>query len=230
MRSSTWLKSFHKFYGLQEEVNIYQDLDDNFKITNKALISNRDLIQKLQSDIESLEQVQRPIDFPVGTVIASILPFEKFRKEAGDFWMPADGRKISTESKYARLTGKKTLPDLRSIFLRGLNQFDPLVGPRLDNYKDPEGKGRKAGSLQSDATCLPNKEFAVNAGSAGAHTHVYSKALSKGVKSGSHDGASAEMSIAASAGEHAHEVKIDGGGDIETRPKNIAVYYYIKIN
>jgi hypothetical protein len=30
------------------------------------------------------------------------------------------------------------------------------------------------------------------------------------------------------AGTHQHVVTINGGGDTETRPKNMAVYYYIK--
>ncbi len=34
----------------------------------------------------------------------------------------------------------------------------------------------------------------------------------------------------ANVGNHQHNVAINGGGDPETRPKNIAVYTYIKIN
>jgi hypothetical protein len=34
--------------------------------------------------------------------------------------------------------------------------------------------------------------------------------------------------VTKSAGDHAHFFTITGGGDIETRPKNIALPYYIK--
>lgn len=37
-------------------------------------------------------------------------------------------------------------------------------------------------------------------------------------------------SVSNSSGNHTHELVIDKGGDIETRPKNGAVFYYIKIN
>ncbi|MEN8264654.1 MAG: hypothetical protein ABFR82_14470 [Nitrospirota bacterium] len=230
MQSSVWLKTFHKFYGLPDNVTIHQDLDDNFEMTQKALKNNRELIEKLKKDIKRLEQIQLPMDFPVGTIISSMLPYKKFQKAAGALWKPADGRNVSARSRYTKLTGKKTLPDLRGMFLRGLNQFDPLKGPRLDNYRDPEGKGRKAGSLQLNATCLPNESFTATAVSTGEHKHIYSGALTKGVKSGSHEGASSEMSRTGSTGEHDHNVLIDGGGDMETRPNNITVYYYIKIN
>jgi hypothetical protein len=230
MQSSDWLKKFHKLYGLQEKATIHQNLDDNFEKTKNALISNRELIEELKEDVKRIERIQLTVDFPVGTIISSMLPYEKFQKEAGAFWKPADGRKVSTKSRYTKLTGKKALPDLRGMFLRGLNQFDPLKGARLDDYKDPEGKGRKAGSIQLNATCIPNNSFTATAVSTGEHKHVHSSAIAKGVKSGSHEGASAQMSMTGSTGEHDHKVLIDGGGDMETRPNNITVYYYIKIN
>jgi hypothetical protein len=169
---------------------------------------------------------------PIGTIIASMLEFEKFQDVAGNTWKPADGRKVSAKSKYAKLTGNTTLPDLRGMFLRGLNQFDPLTGPRLDKYKDPDGRGRKAGKPQDDATSLPkNKKspFKGMAASAGDHSHVYFKALRVGGRSGSEDRAASEASTTGSAGDHTHTVLITAGGDSETRPVNIAVFYYIKI-
>jgi len=170
---------------------------------------------------------------PIGTIIASMLQFEKFQNVAGNTWKPADGRKVSTSSKYAKLTGNTTLPDLRGIFLRGLNQFDPLMGSRRDEYKDPDGSRKKAGKLQKDATSLPkNKKspFKGNAASAGIHSHIYFKARSEGARSGSHDRASSEAGTTGSSGDHTHTVLITAGGDSETRPVNIAVFYYIKID
>lgn len=193
--------------------------------------------------IQCLKQLEKNIhkDFrnrelkalPIGTIIASMLQYEKFQNIAGDTWKPADGRKISTKSKYAKLTGDTTLPDLRGMFLRGLNQFDRHRGSRRGRFKDPDGKRRKAGNLQGDATSLPkNKKnpFKGNALSAGDHSHIYFKANRVGGGSGSQERASSVAGTTGSAGEHTHIVQITAGGDSETRPVNIAVYYYIKID
>ena len=170
---------------------------------------------------------------PIGTIIASMLESEQFQNITGNNWKPADGRKVSAKSGYAKLTGNTVLPDLRGMFLRGLNQFDPQKGARIDKYKDPDGSRRKAGSLQKDATGLPkNKKhpFKGIAEAAGEHSHVYFKALSVGGRSGSEVRASAEASTTGLSGNHTHTVVITSGGDSETRPVNVAVYYYIKID
>ena len=190
-------------------------------------------LQQLEKNIEKEFQNFKLNALPVGTIIASMLEFEKFQNIAGNTWKPADGRKISAKSKYATLTGNTTLPDLRGLFLRGLNQFDPAKGPRLDKYKDPEGTRRKTGNLQEDATSLPkNKKnpFQGNALSAGDHSHIYFKARREGGRAGSDDRASSEAGNTGSSGSHTHTVLITAGGDLETRPVNIAVVYYIKID
>jgi hypothetical protein len=190
-------------------------------------------LQQLEKTIEKESRSFKLNALPVGTIIASMLEFEKFQNIAGNAWKPADGRKVSAKSKYATLTGNTTLPDLRGLFLRGLNQFDPAKGPRLDKYKDPDGYRRKAGKLQEDATGLPkNKKnpFQGNALSAGDHSHIYFKARREGGRSGSDDRATSEAGNTGSSGSHTHTVLITSGGDLETRPVNIAVVYYIKID
>lgn len=190
-------------------------------------------LQQLEKNIEKKFQNLKLKALPTGTIIASMLELETFQKIAGNAWKPADGRKVSAKSKYATLTGKTTLPDLRGMFLRGLNQFDPVKGPRLDKYKDPDGSRRKAGKPQEDATSLPkNKKnpFKGNAESAGDHSHIYFKARREGGRSGSDARASSEAGNTSSSGNHTHTVLITAGGDSETRPVNIAVFYYIKID
>jgi len=190
-------------------------------------------LQQLEKNIEKESQSFKLNALPVGTIIASMLEFEKFQNIAGNAWKPADGRKVSAKSKYATLTGNTTLPDLRGLFLRGLNQFDPAKGPRLDKYKDPDGTRRKAGNVQEDATGLPkNKKnpFQGHALSAGDHSHIYFKARREGGRAGSDDRASSEASNTGSSGSHTHTVLITSGGDSETRPVNIAVVYYVKID
>ena len=190
-------------------------------------------LQQLEKTIEKEFQNLKLNALPIGTIIASMLEFEKFQNIAGNAWKPADGRKVSAKSKYATLTGNTTLPDFRGMFLRGLNQFDPAKGPRTDKYKDPDGSRRREGQLQEDATSLPkNKKnpFKGDAASAGDHSHVYFKAIREGGRSGSNERAASEAGTTGSAGSHTHTVSITGGGDSETRPVNIAVFYYIKID
>lgn len=190
-------------------------------------------LQQLEKNIEKKFQNLKLKALPTGTIIASMLELETFQKIAGNAWKPADGRKISAKSKYARLTGNTTLPDLRGMFLRGLNKFDPAKGARHDKYKDPNGSRRKAGKPQADATSLPkNKKhpFKGKAVSAGDHSHIYFKARREGGRTGSATRASAEAGNTGSSGNHTHTVLITAGGDAETRPVNIAVVYYIKID
>jgi hypothetical protein len=190
-------------------------------------------LQQMEINFEKEVQNLKLNALPIGTIVASMLEFEKFQNVAGNAWKPADGRKISSKSKYAILIGNKTLPDLRGMFLRGLNQFDPATGVRLDKYKDPDGSRRKAGTPQEDATSLPkNKKnpFKGNALSAGEHSHIYFKARREGGRSGDLGRAASEASTTGSAGDHTHTVLITAGGDSETRPVNTAVFYYIKID
>jgi hypothetical protein len=190
-------------------------------------------LKQLEKNIEKEFQHLKLNVLPVGTIIASMLELEQFQTIAGNAWKPADGGKVSAQSKYAKLTGNTTLPDLRGMFLRGLNQFDPVKGPRLDKYKDPDGSRRKPGKPQEDATSLPKTKenpFKGTAVSAGEHSHIYFKARREGGSAGSDERAASEASNTGSSGSHTHKVLITAGGDSETRPVNIAVVYYIKID
>ncbi len=164
---------------------------------------------------------------PVGTIITSMLPFAKFRSSMNDAgvwsagtskWSPADGRQVLA-SKYATLLfennpAQAVVPDLRGVFLRGLNSFDPgyaaapLNPAQLDPDNDANNVARVGGSLQLDAFKSHNHS---------SHGHQGAPILW-----GDH-------------GPHAGHVDQNGNstgaeGGSETRPKNCAVYYYIKIN
>ena len=73
---------------------------------------------------------------PVGTIIASMLPPAEFLQEMGDMWVPADGRNAKPDRLYYKITGNSAVPDLRGLFLRGMNVFDPTRLPRNDGYLD----------------------------------------------------------------------------------------------
>ncbi|MEL6274486.1 MAG: hypothetical protein AAFU03_05150, partial [Bacteroidota bacterium] len=161
---------------------------------------------------------------PIGTIITSMLPFKEFCQEIGQesgpdnfdpmdqencIWAPADGRSCRG-SEYARL-GNPQVPDLRGVFLRGLNLFDnfqPFSVP--ESQKDPSNE-RVAGSFQ-------NQDIQ-------PHFHDYM-----------------DLQATERAGIHSGDVRPDPGHNrdarrttlqmpsAETRPKNISVYRYIKIN
>lgn len=183
---------------------------------------------------------------PVGTVVASMISPKEFAELVGDStnfdtrtsnWVPVDGRSVAG-SRYAS-AATSTVPDMRGMFIRGLNYSEKdLV--RTDGYAD-SNSNRVVGSLQDDSTKLPNIDFILD--SKGMHYHLqgYDDTAISG-KFGKADGGSNagryEHSPDASAagnssaktndsGDHTH---IIAGGDPETRPKNIALFYYIKIN
>lgn len=116
---------------------------------NKAFA---DQLTKIISDIaKSTITANAPtLKVPVATIVASTLDEVQFAKEMGEdnkvkplrLWVLADGVDI-TGSDYAAITGRTKVPDLRGMFLRGLN-----VG-RSDGLQDPDN-ARVLGSYQSD--------------------------------------------------------------------------------
>jgi len=154
---------------------------------------------------------------PVGTIVSSLLPFGAFKTEAGDAagfdtlnstWSPLDGRAV-TGSRYATVTGSNTLPDARGMFLRGLNEFDNIRGVRADGNQDPQA-GRLVGQYQADDYL--------------SHQHTVTEMIADN----NIDGVDSTTTF---SGEHHNEQRATGlAGGAETRAKNIALYYYIKIN
>ena len=162
---------------------------------------------------------------PVGTIVSSILePFE-FMKAADSRWpivpsnpkskwVPADGVMDISGSKYFRITKKNHTPDLRGMFIRGLNEFQ-LNQKRTDGKEDPDGTGRKSGDYQMDDLKSHNHNFHWYVGSGARLPNNF-----PGIEKNSYNPNTNQAASAA--------VAYSGGQ--ETRPRNIAVYYYIKIN
>ena len=184
---------------------------------------------------------------PVGTVITFAGPKSKIPEG----WALCDGsQKDGTSSDWVQLYeaigttwgGSGTtfyLPDLRGMFLRGVNDG------RTDGYRDPDASSRAAfrsgansgdavGAVQADATSRPNTNFTTTTD--GNHTHSYtdqgfgnesncwgSGSCSGGVYLGTQLSRASNVDA---AGSHNHSVS--GGGDNETRPTNAGIYYIIK--
>lgn len=167
-----------------------------------------------------------PDNTPMGTIVTSYLDPSQFYDASGSnqnnpggqwlpntsIWSPADGRPVPG-SKFAAVTGQQDVPDLRGVFLRCLNVIDPAQPIALNpSRSDPDGTGRTAGSFQVDG-------FA-------SHVHPYNVpnwTVSTG--NGPYpDG------LTYHGGEVNTQYQSAATGGSETRPRNVAVYYYIRIN
>lgn len=189
---------------------------------------------------------------PVGTVLAwtgEIPPWPKDPEgkdrdpKVGDwhfYWRECDGREIPLEkhkdlnavigSTYGKAeNGNVKLPDYRGLFLRGLLgnrpsgkqpigdrefQFDADAGKRLSPVDWKEVVGNKVGTVQFD-TSAPN----AGQGMPGEWW------VASGVNtSGSINGLLMLKDV-----DHREKVHTINHGSIETRPKNIAVHWIIRV-
>ena len=136
--------------------------------------------------------------------------------------MLADGREVKG-TKYASGLTDAHVPDIRGMFLRGI---DP------SGKADPDG-ARSSGSIQIFATSLPTASFSgVTSDDGGYSLHDYPGYSGAGDRfnAGGSDYVVVGIAPSEPLPAHRHSVTISEGGDVETRPSNVAVYYYIKIN
>lgn len=150
----------------------------------------------------------------LGDVKYSVLKLEEFVKLNGKGWVLMDGQSIEN-SKLYRLTGGdlKNSPDARGVFIRGMN-----LGRSTDTG-DANGD-RNVGMFQSD-------EFK-------QHSHSASGYITGNI-TGSNgtrdcDGGNQKFNCDPGFPDRNVSVSIQANGGIETRPRNISIYTYIKIN
>lgn len=188
---------------------------------------DKDLILTLQTDrgaisskASAIENITSSKELPIGTIITSYLNFEQFNtatknndKSPGGIWTsakskwaPSDGRPVPN-SKFQTLTSQTSVPDLRGMFLRGLNSFDPYQPVPIISSEKADPDNRIVGSYQPD-------EFK-------RHTHTYSSDVTSNFAGGGNTSPRFVQGTTSNTSP--------AGGD-ESRPKNVAVYYYIKIN
>jgi hypothetical protein len=181
---------------------------------------------------------------PLGTVIASLLNYDQLCTILGEqkgvnnkksTYAPCDGRSIK-ESDLETMTRVSATqpdpehhiefaPDLRGKFLRGLNlMYSPGQGNNFDPTQtgDPDGDHRKVGEYQKDVLI--------------AHNHPASGYLNGSVSGSNNtrdvDNGNKKYNSDPNFGAHNVTVTVSNNvnGGQETRPRNVAVYYYIKIN
>ncbi|MFZ4426919.1 MAG: tail fiber protein [Saprospiraceae bacterium] len=178
--------------------------------------------------------------------IGFVMPFAGALDKVPTGWMLCDGRALKS-TEYAELfsaigpiwgngstgagAGAGTdfnLPDLRGEFVRGTSA------------------GANAGAQQASATARPTNPFTVAVDTAGSHTHTLSSLIAQGRVDGGNNarwpwnangwysgGRTPTYQIRnyqfPITGLHTHTVPQLTGGDKETRPRNIAMGYLIKV-
>ncbi len=184
-------------------------------------------------------------NIPIGTVISSTLDFNVFSYEtknhvnqefnpASSKWAPADGRSV-VGSNYARYYDR--VPDLRGQFLRGFNIMYSTNQPAeiLNGLDIGQRFERNRYSYQLESTKLPTLPFSGATNTSGTHLHNFEAVINTGSQANLDTGGNSTMARGghrntAEAGSHQHTISINNGGDNETRPNNMAIYYYIRIN
>ncbi|MGH2508541.1 MAG: phage tail protein [Ktedonobacteraceae bacterium] len=198
-----------------------------------------------------------PLESPVGSIMlygGDCSSSAIIGKLARSGWMPCDGSLLLVD-EYTDLYNaigvahggvnedgvitRFYLPNLTARFVRGVNEgaTDPktneTVDPDVDTRQAPNRHGNTAdavGSLQHDATGRPaTTPFSTDI--KGAHSHTASHLT--GDNHRALDGASFyqarntdNSSEVNTSGLHQHEVR--QGGDRETRPANLSLYYIIR--
>lgn len=138
----------------------------------------------------------------VGDIKYSMLEPDKFEELNGPGWVPMMGQYLPVNCELALFTGMKKLPDARGVFLRGMN-----LG-RSSKTGDTNGR-REVGSYQRDELKSHNHEIRTDREMVAKHSK-YKRTV---------------FEIAQD-----ETIRTQKTGGPETRPRNIAVFTYIKID
>ena len=204
-----------KAKAAEREIDSYLEKSKNSASLASSESTLDKIAEKLGTSQDFLNKVSISKELPVGTVISSMVqPHVFLSTNTGKYWLPSDGRAVPKTSLYYKLTGQANLPDLRGMFLRGVNQFEKGTH-RTDGREDPIND-REAGSYQAD-------EFK-------SHQHVANMEIGAEPISGRAQAREAAGAHGRIGTMYTSNGLINLSGGEETRPKNIAVYYYMKIN
>jgi hypothetical protein len=142
--------------------------------------------------------------FPVGSIIQSLLTVEKFQEKMGAEWRPMDGSNIQGTA-LATDFGSPNLPNAEGKFLRMRNGVNTSCSNPNNCQFDPDGR-RELGSYQADLLK--------------SHNHSYTNP-----EGGGHVG-----HFSPSGWEGTRGAGTSHTGGAETRPKNIAVNFFVKVD
>jgi hypothetical protein len=180
----------------------------------------------------------------IGDIVTSMLTESQFQAQRNSGWVLMDGRSVGG-SKYATVTGSNTLPDARGLALRGKNNG------RADGKQNPDGDV-VLGTYQADGFGTHTHIQNAHNHTQDAHSHTvtdpgHHHTITGGAGGAyglprSYDGNSAAVANAtstnttgitiasATATNQVSTATNQTSGGNESRPKNITVNYFIKIN
>jgi hypothetical protein len=172
----------------------------------------------------------------VGDVKYSILNPTQFALQNGNCWVPMDGRALLVSDKLRTIIPTMAnIPDAGGLFLRG-QEFS--TSP--DN--DPDRTSTTAiASFQDQAMERHKHPFSGATDKAGIHNHSYTdnvlsyRSSNFTAPAGGGEGNDAQNRNTSNAGEHTHTFSGNtdnntGNSAAETRPKNLNLWIYIRIN
>jgi hypothetical protein len=145
---------------------------------------------------------------PLGSIEMSMLNETEFQAQKGDGWVLCDGRDVST-SDFAALTGMGSAPDARGAFLRGKDNgrgLDPNGDPSLNSIQGPEVKPHLHTGV------ITNPDGLVTDGVTDANFGF------------------AENALIPRNGNDILAWSLASTGIVESRPLNVTVNFYIRVN
>lgn len=197
----------------------------------KLNFSNLDVVEILEKGSQSSSIL------PIGTIISSNLEYAQFctlndiEISTTDYskpsWVPADGRLV-TNSKFSKVS--PSVPDLRGVFLRGRNQFFSSGEPSMiESHRDngtrsSDGFQIQAVQTHDHAIVDPGHQHDLMIHTEG--TGQSEITLTYGWNNGNF-GVRPDKIIRKA---YTNIKKTENWTGEETRPNNISVFYYIKIN
>jgi len=168
-------------------------------------------VAKLRTDNASLKAVVAGMSLepvPVGTIIQSALTQAELNGLDGErVWQLCDGGN-APGSKYATITKRTTVPDLRGAFLRGAGTRTGVTG----------WDGGTVNTHVEDSTRLPRTDFTVT-----SRDPIRNNGNSRGIAGAAYGSGEAYLFPGLNTN------RVDGG-DPETRPKHYTVNFYIRVN
>jgi hypothetical protein len=150
----------------------------------------------------------------IGDVKYSVLPPDKFREENGNGWVLMDDKVPVTGSALDTKHGIKEIPDVRGLFIRCLN--GTRNDDKADKFKKENNRERLLGEYQQDQIISHNHSMNFNLGQQPGWSGGW--------------GGAGQVRAVNSPGDPNWDHHPQPFGGTETRPENIALYTYIKIN
>jgi|GEM_PF-6785517 len=194
--------------------------------------------EELKELEDFLKRNQRP-ELPIGTVVYSILPPNKFAKETVGEWVLLEGQAYQENWKLKDIAGASTntrLPNAKTQFIRSWGESKRSVGSlQTWTTAKPRSPFKVTGKTTTDGKhkhlLRYRKRYDYNAHGYGLHgwggifaMNWNSDAMTK------EDGKPKQYSF--TDGGHNHDIsgEVKTGGDTETRPDNLSLYMYIRVN